>query len=83
MPIDGIRSGSGGVRRKNPLAGFPDFAGISPKGRFFALEIKGPTDRLSEKQSVWIRDLAASNAIVGVVDSYDSAVDFVSRIVQN
>lgn len=83
MPIDGIRSGSGGIRRKNPLAGFPDYAGITQKGRFWAAEIKGPKDRVSEKQSDWIRDLERSNALVQVVRTYDDCVDFVGRLMNN
>jgi len=83
MPIDGIRSGSSGVRRKNPLAGFPDYAGVTQKGRFWAAEIKGPGDRLSEKQNAWIQDLRGCSAFVEVLSTYDEVVDFVGRLIHN
>ncbi len=83
MPIDGIRSGSSGVRRKNPLAGFPDYSGPTKKGRLWAAEIKGPGDTLSDKQIAWIHDLEANNVIVGVIRSYEDCVDFVGRLIHN
>jgi hypothetical protein len=48
----------GGMRVKNPNAGFPDLFGWLPNGRGFAIEVKKPkTGRISDEQSEWIEDL--------------------------
>lgn len=72
-----------GGRAKNPLAGFPDRAGVTKKGRLWAAEIKGPGDTLSDKQIEWIHKLEANKVIVGVIRSYEDCVDFVGRLIHN
>lgn len=71
------------TKTKNPMAGFPDRSGVTKRGRLWAAEIKGPGDRLSEKQMMWLAQLAANGCLTKVIKSYDDSVDFVSQIVQN
>ncbi len=79
----------GGVRRAgigrtpNPKAGFPDWGGVTERGRMWAAEIKGPGDRLSDKQKEWIIKLEANRVLTATLDSYGAIVDFVQRIIQN
>lgn len=45
-----------GFRAKNPMTGHPDIAGVFDGGRYFVVEVKTLTGRLSPQQKVW-RDL--------------------------
>lgn len=56
--LGGLRTGSG-ARRKNPMSGFPDAAGIVPNsgGRFFVVECKAPKGRLEPHQLEWRKRL--------------------------
>lgn len=71
------------TKTKNPMAGFPDFAGTAKNGKFFVAEVKGPGDTLSPKQMHWLASLAANNAITAVIKSYDDVVDLVGKLIQN
>lgn len=70
MPVQGVmQSGGGKVRFKpSPIAGFPDIAGLYG-GVLFCFEVKRSNGRVSEKQSVWIRQLREHGAHASVVRS--------------
>ncbi len=72
MPIDGVRTGKG--RRKSPIAGFPDIAGIY-KGRFFALEVKAKDGKLNSFQAEWIQELNYAGAFAVVVRSVHDVIN--------
>ncbi len=72
-----------GFKTKNPMAGFPDIAGVAKNGRLFAAEIKGPGDTMSDRQTFWIANLAANNAIAVVIKSFDDVVDLIPKLIQN
>ena len=60
----------GGTWAQNPLKGFPDIAGVLQKkhpGKFWALELKTATGRLSLEQSAWLVRLKAAGAEAAVV----------------
>lgn len=80
--LGGIQQNVAGnvIFKKNPLAGFPDIAGLCPNGRLWAMEIKRRGERPTEKQEAWHRDLAASNALVFVIHSVAEAIIAVQKI---
>ncbi len=67
----------GGIMKKSEIAGFPDWAGVSPWGFFWALELKTATGKLSDEQRGWLKSLGDSGAIVGVARSFDDIVEFI------
>jgi hypothetical protein len=66
------------IRKKSPIKGFPDLAGVLPSGRFFAIEIKTDKGRLSPEQVDWITKLNHSGAIAVVLRSKDEIREFVA-----
>lgn len=68
------------VLKSNPMTGFPDIAGITFSGQFWAMEIKTKTGRLSIEQSFWLTKLQRSNAIVAVVRSVEEAEAFIDKL---
>ncbi|NCX94666.1 MAG: VRR-NUC domain-containing protein [Gammaproteobacteria bacterium] len=70
----------GGVMKKSEIAGFPDFAGLTPDGQFWALELKTDKGRLSEKQAEWIKKIKDSCGIAEVAKSKDDVLNFVLLI---
>ena len=67
------------IRKCSPMKGFPDIAGISPDGTFWAIELKTEKGRLSPEQSRWIAALNESGASAVVLRTKDEIVDFVTR----
>jgi len=75
----------GGVRRSgkgytsNPLAGFPDVAGIVPKsgGSMFCMEFKTETGVVSEKQKEWYEKLTGNGVKVYVVRCREQGIQTV------
>lgn len=65
------------VFRPSPIAGFPDLAGLTERGRFWAVELKTPKGKLMEHQKLWIARLEKSGAIVRVIRGFDEFLDFV------
>jgi hypothetical protein len=63
--------------RKSHIAGFPDLAGITNTGLFWALELKTTKGRLSENQKVWIDRLEKSGATVVVARSTSEVLNFI------
>jgi hypothetical protein len=66
LPVSG-----GKFRRKNPIAGHPDLAGVIAGGRYFAIEVKRPGKgaNLSEAQLSWKRKLEAAGVIYVIATS--------------
>jgi hypothetical protein len=81
MPIGGVMHQVGGkmVYKKNPLKGFPDIAGVlkrRDRGRFFAIELKTKTGKLSPEQIMWQIALDDAGAAVGVIRSIEDLEAF-------
>ena len=66
------------IRKKSPIKGFPDIAGVLPSGKFFAIELKTDKGRLSPEQIDWITRLNHSGAIAVVLRSKDDIREFVA-----
>ncbi len=68
VPLGPVKHG--GIRKKNPMAGHCDLAGIIPntQGRMFAIEVKYKT-KLSEIQKEVIGKLEKSGVLVIVATS--------------
>jgi hypothetical protein len=67
------------IYKKNPLKGFPDIAGVlkrRDRGRFFAIELKTKTGRLSPEQMMWQMELERVGAAVAVVRSIEDLEAF-------
>jgi len=54
---------------KNPMAGFPDIAGVFPDGRLFVIEVKSARGSLSEDQERWLERLSARSVLAVVARS--------------
>lgn len=79
MPLGPVLHGGGRRWGENPIKGFPDLAGILKRehhGRFWALELKSATGRLSPEQSAWILRLKYAGAAVTVVKSMGEVEHF-------
>lgn len=66
------------IRKRSPIAGFPDLAGVFPNGKFFAIELKTDKGRLSPEQTEWITKLNMSGAMALVLRSKDEIREFVA-----
>ena len=64
--------------KKSEIAGFPDFAGVTKEGTFFALELKSEKGKVSPEQMDWQDRLSDSNAIVGVARTPDHIRQFIA-----
>jgi ERCC4-related helicase len=64
-----------GKAAKNPMAGFPDIAGLLSGGRLFAIEVKAKDGITSEAQDKWIAKLKAGGALVLVAKSVSEVID--------
>jgi hypothetical protein len=53
------------------IPGIADIIGLSPKGRFVAIEVKRPGGIVTELQRGFIRCVSANNGLAGVVHSID------------
>jgi hypothetical protein len=72
--------GSNQIRKKSPIKGFPDIAGVMPNGKFFAIELKTPKGRLSPEQVEWISKLNMSSAMAVVLRSREEIDEFISAV---
>jgi hypothetical protein len=68
------------IRKKSPIKGFPDIAGVMPNGRFFAIELKTDKGRLSPEQIDWITKLNMSGAMAIVLRSKEEIAEFVEGV---
>jgi hypothetical protein len=66
--------------RPSPIAGFPDLAGLTATGRFWAIELKTEKGKLQANQSEWIVRIRASGGIATVVRSFEEFDATVARI---
>jgi hypothetical protein len=83
MPLGAVMHSIGGkvVRKKNPLKGFPDYAGLFQKGRMWAAEIKaGKAGKLSPEQVDWITRLNHAGAMAVVLRTREEIDSFVEAI---
>lgn len=70
------------IRKKSPIKGFPDIAGVMPNGKFFAIELKTDKGRLSPEQTEWITKLNMSGAMAIVLRTKDEIREFVTAVVK-
>lgn len=63
--LGGIRKGNG-AKARNPLKGFPDIAGVIERGRFFTIEVKTKSGRLSPEQKLW-RDRLTERGVLYIL----------------
>lgn len=75
VPNQGVRHN--GIRKKSPIKGFPDLAGVFPNGKFFAIELKTDKGDFSPEQTEWITKLNMSGAMAVVLRSKDEIKEFV------
>ncbi len=68
------------IMKKSQIAGFPDWAGITPWGIFWALELKTTKGKIAPHQQDWIHKINASCGIAEVARSFDEIDDFISRM---
>lgn len=68
------------IMKKSHIAGFPDWAGITPSGRFWALELKTDKGRIAPHQQEWINRINQTNGIAEVARSFDEIDDFILRM---
>ena len=80
MPLGGVKHG--GRRKTHPLAGFPDLFGLLKKRRgvMYAIEVKTPTGKLSDKQVEWASQLSTAGAACSIITSAEDAVEWIRGI---
>lgn len=66
------------IMKKSAIKGFPDLAGVLPSGKFFAIELKTATGKLSPEQTDWITRLNHSGAIAVVLRSKEQVTNFIA-----
>jgi hypothetical protein len=66
--------------RKSPIAGFPDVAGLTPDGQFWALELKTAKGRISPTQKNWIEKIKQSNGIAEIARSPTEVLKFIYSV---
>lgn len=71
------RIGSKTIMKKSEIAGFPDWAGVTPRGQFWALELKSDKGRLSEGQIEWLNKLNDNHVIIGVCRTVEQVCNFI------
>jgi hypothetical protein len=75
VPNQGVKHGS--FKKKSPITGFPDLAGLFPSGKFFAIELKTEKGKLSPEQIEWITKLNHSGAMAIVLRTKEEIKEFV------
>lgn len=68
----------GGVLKKSPIKGFPDLAGVTKEGHFWALELKVGRNKLSVEQVDWVSKLKANGVLVEVLKTPDQVINFIT-----
>lgn len=66
--------------KKSPIAGFPDFAGLTPTGVFWALELKTEKGKVMPHQMDWIDRINESNGISAIARSPDHIRIFIETV---
>lgn len=67
----------------NPLAGFPDTSGLTPKGRFWVAEIKRKGEKPTTLQQNWLTAFEKNNALTAVIRNYADMIAFKKIILEN
>lgn len=70
----------GGARKRNPMRGHPDIAGVlmdvGPfSGMYFAIEVKKPGQGFSQEQMDWALKLQKAGAVYMAVTSLQEVID--------
>jgi hypothetical protein len=68
--------------RKSPIAGFPDLAGLTPDGQFWALELKTLKGIIRPEQTAWIENIKKSNGIAEVARTPTDVLNFIYAVSQ-
>lgn len=69
----------GGAKVKNPAAGSPDLMAIKD-GKFYAIEVKTATGKVSEHQYKWLMKAHQHGAIAMVVRSLDDLITCLDKM---
>lgn len=79
VALGGVRHG--GVRKRNPMTGFPDICGVLPKpaGRMFVIEVKRPKEYLTPGQKAWQAKLQAHGVLHVVARSTDDLEEILNN----
>ena len=80
VPLGPVKHG--GVRKKNPMRGHPDIAGVTPNGHYFAIEVKDEKGLLSDSQVEWFMKAASNNVIAFVARHLDDVTDHLGEYVK-
>ena len=85
VPNGGVMHSIGGkiIRKASPIKGMPDIAGVMPNGRFYAIELKTVSGKLSPEQKNWIERLNHTGAMAVVLRSTKEVEAFVTAIQKN
>lgn len=79
--VERVRAVGGVTIKLVPVhAGIPDRLVIFPGGRFFFVELKAPSGRLSEVQKVWHARSKRLGAPVSVIWSPDQVVPWIREV---
>lgn len=65
------------IFKKSAIKGFPDIAGIFPDGKFFAIELKTQTGRLTKEQKEWITKINMTGGMAVVLRSKHEVDEFI------
>lgn len=69
------------IFKKSAIKGFPDIAGIFPDGKFFAIELKTTTGRITKEQKEWITKINMTGGIAVVLRTCDEIDEFIKAAV--
>ena len=70
--VGGLYDGDGRFHKFGLCKGSSDLIGISPDGRFVAIEVKMPGEKPTKEQVIFIQYVQSMGGIAGVADSVDS-----------
>lgn len=68
------------IMKRSQIAGFPDWAGISPKGMFWAMELKTAKGKVEPHQQDWIDKINFSYGMAEVARSFEEIDNFIDRV---
>lgn len=62
---------------KLQMIGFPDWAGVTPRGQFWALITKSEKEKLTNDQTEWLNKMNDNHTILGVCRTVEQILTFV------
>lgn len=68
------------IMKKSPIAGFPDWAGITPLGKLWTLELKTVKGKIAPHQQEWIDKINGSNGIAEVARTLEEIDEFILNV---